>query len=104
MEERKTITREDLGDPNQSFGKSAGDIGLRGGTLDDSRPTIEMQEKKPRRSLFGGRKKIVTEAMEEPEDSLPDLNDDSIMEGYGPHMDLDRDNLDVPTFLRRKMD
>jgi len=44
--------------------------------------------------------------MEEPEEetSLPDLNDDSIMEGYGPHLDLDRNNLDVPTFLRRKMD
>ena len=66
-------------------------------------------EEEPRRSFFGLKKSArpvnASPVAEEPEEeSLPDLNDDSIMEGYGPHMDVDRNNLDVPTFMRRKMD
>lgn len=106
IEEREQITRADLGDPNQTFGRPAGEANLRKGSLDDSRPGIVMEETTPqRRSFFGGRKNSAAPVTEEPEEtSLPDLNDDSIMEGYGPHLDLDRNNLDVPTFLRRKMD
>ncbi len=105
MEEPQQITRADLGDPNQTFGKPSRDTGLRQGSLDDSRPGIVMQEKTPPRKSLFGRMKSAPPVVEEPEDtSLPDLSDDSIMEGYGPHMEVDRNNLDVPTFMRRKMD
>jgi len=109
-EEREEITRADLGDPGRSFGEPAGAASLREGSLDDSRPRIamkEMPEEPAPRSFFDDRKAQSPrlEDLDEPEEqSLPDLNDDSIMEGFGPHMDMDRNNLDVPTFMRRKMD
>ncbi len=106
MEEREHITREDLGDPNQAFGRATREKGIREGSLDDSRPKIMMEEKATKgRSIFGRRMKPgvpVTDDLEET--SLPDLDDDSIMQGFGPHIDVDRHSLDIPTFMRRKMD
>ncbi len=112
MEEREQITRADLGDPNKSFGKVApSEASLRNSSLDDSRPEIVMAEKpvaeEPQRRSFFGRKKSAEPMLEELEEetSLPDLDDDSIMEGFGPHVSQNhRNNLDVPTFMRRKMD
>jgi cell division protein FtsZ len=106
IEEPEQITRDDLGDPSQTFGGPSRDTDLRAGSLDDSRPGIMMDEKpKARKRFFGGREKAATPVVEEPEETtLPDLNDDSLMEGFGPHVNLDKGNLDVPTFMRRKMD
>jgi len=106
IEERQQITREDLVDPSQSFGRPAqAESDLRPGSLDDSRPGIMMEEPQtePQESAryTTGRS---ADADEDPEEQFIDLNDDSLMEGYGPHMDTYKSNLDVPTFLRRKMD